>query len=426
MRILLISANTETINMPVLPLGLGCVAATIQNAGYDVRLLNLQDHSDAVTVVRKTVREFQPDVIGISVRNIDDQNMESPKFLLNPVKETVSVCRSTTDAVIVLGGAGYSIFPQAALDYLHADFGIQGEGEAAFLELLDRLRNKTRLSGIPGLFFQKQQIQGGPKRIKNLAEYPLPLPDAHIRIPDTLRGEEIWLPIQTRRGCPMDCNYCSTGAIEGRTLRQYPPEKIITMILRYVDAGFDRFFFVDNTFNLPLSYAKNLCDQLISANVKIIWRCILYPWKVDEELVNKMALAGCKEVSFGFESGSIKVLRKMNKKYRPSDVRKISERLKATGIHRMGFLLLGGPGENKDTVTESLNYADSLELESVKVTIGIRIYPGTLLAKTALKEGVIETGDDLLFPKFYIVKGLKVWLEETVAAWMEHRPNWII
>ena len=425
MRILLISANTETINMPVLPLGLGCVAATIQRAGYDVRLLNLQDHTDALAAVQNTVKEFTPDVIGISVRNIDDQNMVSPKFLLNPVKEIVSACRDSTDAIIVLGGAGYSIFPQAALNYLKADFGIQGEGEAVFLELLNRLRDNTRLSGIPGLFFPKPQIQGKPKRIKNLTKYPLPLPNVHIRIPDALKGEEIWLPIQTRRGCPMDCNYCSTGLIEGRTLRKYSPSKIVAMISKYVDAGFKRFFFVDNTFNLPSSYAKIFCEHMISAKLKIIWRCILYPWKIDEELISKMAKAGCREVSFGFESGSMKVLRKMNKKYRPSDVRQISEKLEANGIHRMGFLLLGGPGESKDTVIESLNFADSLELESVKVTTGIRIYPNTSLAKTSLEEGVIEPGDDLLLPKFYVAKGLKGWLEETVAIWMEDRPSWL-
>jgi len=240
-----------------------------------------------------------------------------------------------------------------------------------------------------------------------------------------LEEEEIWFPVQTRRGCPMDCNYCSTDSIEGRTIRKYPPEKVVEMISRYVDAGFDRFFFVDNTFNFPPSYAKTLCDRLISADLKIIWRCILYPWKVDETLAEKMALAGCREVSFGFESGSIKILRNMNKRYGPDDVRKISERLKAAGIHRMGFLLLGGPGENRKTVLESLTFADSLALEVVKVTTGIRIYPHTLLARTAREAGLIESDADLLFPKFYMAREVEGWLEQTVDTWMKGRPNWI-
>lgn len=425
MRVLLISANTETVNMPVLPLGLGCVAASVQRAGYPVRVLNLQDQTEPLAAVQEIVEEFPPEVIGISVRNIDDQNRERPMFYLDSVKEIVSICRNTTRAVIVLGGAGYSIFPQSALDYLEADLGIQGEGEAAFLELLHRLRNKIGLSGIPGLHFYCHGTQNPPKRIDNLAVYPLPLPDTHIRIPAMLEEEEIWFPVQTRRGCPMDCNYCSTASIEGRTIRKYPPEKIVEMISRYVDAGFDRFFFVDNTFNFPPSYAKTLCDRLISADLKIIWRCILYPWKVDETLAEKMALAGCREVSFGFESGSIKILRNMNKRYSPDDVRKISERLKAAGIHRMGFLLLGGPGENRKTVLESLTFADSLALEVVKVTTGIRIYPHTLLARTAREAGLIESDADLLFPKFYMAREVEGWLEQTVDAWMKGRPNWI-
>ena len=425
MKVLLVSANTETINMPVLPLGLGCVAASVQSAGFDVSMLNLLDQRDSLSVFKKTVDEFNPQVVGISIRNIDDQNMESPRFLLDPVKDIISTCRNISDAIIVLGGAGYSIFPQAALDYLDADMGIQGEGELAFVDLLNMLEAKREPSGIPGLYFPRRPIQYENRRINKLDDFPLPLPKVHISTPDTLKDEEIWLPVQTRRGCPMDCSYCSTASIEGRIIRKYQSGKIVDMIGRYIDADFDHFFFVDNTFNLPSSYAKLLCDQLIAADLNITWRCILYPWKVDDELVAKMAQAGCRNVSFGFESGSDKILRKMNKKYNCDDIRQISQRLKEFGINRMGFLLLGGPGETKETVLESLTFADSLGLEMVKVTAGVRIYPHTALARTAIKEGLVEHDEDLLSPKFYIAKGLEGWLAETVNNWMECRPNWV-
>jgi radical SAM superfamily enzyme YgiQ (UPF0313 family) len=201
---------------------------------------------------------------------------------------------------------------------------------------------------------------------------------------------------------------------------------VVGTISRYAEVGLDHFFFVDNTFNLPNAYANELCEQLIVSNLKITWRCILYPWKVDDALAGKMAKAGCKEVSLGFESGSEKILAKMNKKYRPTDVRRISERLKRFGIGRMGFLLFGGPGETKETVNESLAFADSLDLEAVKITIGIRIYPNTALAQTAIKEGLIKADDNLLIPKFYIAKDLQGWLQETVKAWRETRPHWVI
>jgi radical SAM superfamily enzyme YgiQ (UPF0313 family) len=222
----------------------------------------------------------------------------------------------------------------------------------------------------------------------------------------------------------MQCSYCSTATIEGRILRKRSPEIVVEALARYVDTGFDHFFFVDNTFNLPLSYAKTLCDQIAAAALPIRWRAILYPWKVDEELVAKMAKAGCVEVSFGFESGSREILRSMNKRFQPEEVHRISGILKKYGIGRMGFLLLGGPGETRETAQASLAFADSLDLESVKVTAGIRIYPHTTLAQIALNEKLITPHHDLLFPTFYLAKGLEPWLDETVQRWMQERPHW--
>jgi radical SAM superfamily enzyme YgiQ (UPF0313 family) len=426
MRVLLTSVNTEQINMPVLPLGLACIAAAIDKQGHTVKMLNLMMQTDTEKALYGAMADFQPEIIGISVRNIDDQNMENPRFLLETVKDVVAICRKYSDATIVLGGAGYSIFPQATLDFLDADIGIQGEGESAFITLLTKLRQKKDLSKIPGLYLSGQTSQSESEYIKSLSDIILPLPDVHLSTPTALKDQEIWIPFQSRRGCPLDCSYCSTATIEGRIIRKHDPEKVVEAISKYAEVGLDHFFFVDNTFNLPTAYAKTLCELLISSKLRITWRCILYPWKVDDELAEKMARAGCREVSLGFESGSKNILAKMNKKYLPADVRQISERLKKFGIGRMGFLLFGGPGETKATVNESLEFADSLALEAMKITIGIRIYPNTSLQQTAIKEGLITASDNLLIPKFYIVKGLVGWLRETVKTWMEARPHWVM
>ena len=151
MKILLISANTERINMPVLPLGMAYIGAAVQKAGHDVKILNLMMVQDIRRLLSESISGFLPDVIGISVRNIDDQVMETPNFLLDKVKTAVNECRSLSNAPIVLGGAGYSIFPERALEYLKADMGIQGEGEKAFVMLLERLELKHDISKIPGL-----------------------------------------------------------------------------------------------------------------------------------------------------------------------------------------------------------------------------------------------------------------------------------
>jgi len=423
MKVLLISANTERINITPLPLGLGCVASATRRAGHRVRMIDLMAEGDNRLVVEKAVEFFQPDVIGVSVRNIDDQNMEHPRFLLSEIKRVVDECRRVSKATIVLGGAGYSIYPERALEYLGADMGIQGEGEAAFPILLERLRKKSDLRGTPGLYLRRLGLQGERAYEKNLDTFPLP--DFPVPSLSTPAGE-VWVPLQTSRGCPMNCSYCSTPTIEGRAIRKRSPEMAVEEISRHVEAGFKHFYFVDNVFNLPPSHAGALCKKITERGLRISWRCILYPGKMDDELADLMAGAGCVEASLGFESGCERILRGMNKRFNPEAARRASAMLRASGIRCTGFLLLGGPGETKASVEESFAFADSLPLDALKITVGIRIYPYTQLAKVAVQEGFISPGDDLLMPSFYIVKDIRDWLYETARKRAAARPHWLI
>jgi radical SAM superfamily enzyme YgiQ (UPF0313 family) len=423
MRILLISANTEKINMPTLPLGLACVATATRKAGHDVAMADLMVEKDMRSVLKGAVGGFCPEIIGVSVRNIDDQNMGNPRFLLDPVKEIVSACRSLSEATIVLGGAGYSIFPERALSFLGADMGIQGEGEVVFPDLIERLVRGASLSGLSGLYLPGHGLQCKRMFAKNLDTLPLPDIDL-LSLPS--QKEEFWMPVQTRRGCPLSCSYCSTGIIEGRVLRRHSPKAIVQWIARWRKAGVHQFYFVDNTFNLPPSHAKEICRELIDHGLNIRWWSILYPKHVDKELVGLMAGAGCEQVSMGFESGSERILKNMNKRFTLREVGEISEMLSEHGIKRMGFLLLGSPGETRGSVEESLVFADSLKLDTLIITPGVRIYPHTSLAKKAIEDGVISSHDDLLLPRFYLAKGLENWLEETVNNWATTRPHWRI
>lgn len=423
MKVLLISINREEMNMRTWPLGAACVAASVEQAGHTVELLDLMHVGDPTASVRTAISEFHPDVIGVSVRNIDNQKMSDPICFLESAREIVAEFKALTAAPIVLGGAGYSIYPENLLEYLGADMGIQGEGEMSFPDLIDRLEQHTDFKGVPGLYLPGSGLQGLRRYEKNLDRFPLP--NTKFATDSVFEGEDFWFPVQTRRGCPMNCSYCSTSAIEGCLLRKRSPLTVVRWLKEWVNLGLTRYYFVDNTFNLPTSFAKILCEELIAARLDIKWRCILYPVNVDEELIRLMADAGCVEVSLGFESGSELILQGMNKKFGPKDVNDASDLLREFGIRRMGFLLLGGPGETRESVLESLRFADSLKLDSLKLTLGIRIYPGTSLAKVAVKEGIISAGDDLLEPRFYMTHGLCDWLKETVDHWMLDQPNWI-
>ena len=426
MKVLLISIITENIYMTVLPLGVAYVAAASQDAGHDVKMLSLRSGADDyLEILKIEVNRFRPQVIGVSMRNVDDQTMRETAFLLEPVKAVVKTCRDISDATIVIGGAGYSIFPTSSLAFTGADMGIKGEGERAFVMLLDRLAEGRQPVDVPGLYLPEKGMQQQPRFPKNLDDYTMPLPNIHLEIPEDSPDDPIWLPVQTRRGCPMDCSYCSTSSIEGRRLRKHSPEKVVDNLKRYVAAGVKHFFFVDNTFNFPASYAVELCDRIIAAKLDIQSRCIIYPSNVDARLARKMAKAGFREVSLGFESGSDVILRSFNKRFSIEAVRSISELFKKEGVYQMGFLLLGGPGETRETVLESLKFVDELSLDFMKLSVGIRIYPNTPLAQRAIQEGKITSHDDLLRPKFYVVEEMKEWLYHTLNQWAKDRPNWM-
>jgi radical SAM superfamily enzyme YgiQ (UPF0313 family) len=422
MRVLLISANREDINMPTLPMGLGCVAAAAQRAGHEVTFLDLFNAEDFKQALQKTIAAFDPEVIGVSVRNIDDQVMGAPHFMLDQAKAVIGLCRDLSRAPIVLGGAGYSIFPQSALEYLGADMGIQGEGELAFAALLSQIEAQADLSTVPGLYLAGRGRQAKRRYVRDLDSLALPKPS--LMMSSVGQDQRYWLPFQTRRGCPLNCSYCSTSTIEGTVIRRRTPELAVRELKCWVEAGFSQVFFVDNTFNLPPSYAGELCAHLARAGLNIRWRCIVYPGQVSPQLVTAMAGAGCSEVSLGFESGHPEILRSMNKRFGPGEIRRTSDLFAAAGIRRMGFLMLGGPGETRASVEESLNLVESLNLDVLKITVGIRIYPYTQLAKIAVAEGQVAGDDNLLIPRFYCVSGLEDWLRQTLKDRGKDHPNW--
>lgn len=413
MKVLLISALDESGEVAApLPLGLACVAAATERAGHDVRLLSFTASGEGEFAVAEALLQFRPDVIGISARNIDNQNMQHPRFLLAALQGLMAACRRVSSAPVVLGGAGYSIFPEPALSYLQADMGIKGEGEMAFPALLSWIELGAKGFPPPGTYLHNG-LSKSTAFLPNLDVFPLPEPSWWMH---SSGGGARRVPVQTRRGCPLDCTYCSTSAIEGRPVRKRSPESVVSWLAQLSAQGFHNFYFVDNTFNLPRSYAKDLCHKLMQAQLGLDWWAIIYPKWVDQELVTLMANAGCTQISLGFESGSEPILKRFKKIFNCAEVKSISSIFSEAGIKRSGFLLLGGPGETKETVEESLMFADSLHFDELKVTAGLRIYPGTALHSIAIAEGVVDPEDDLLQPKFYLTSRLREWLPERVAA----------
>ena len=313
MKVLFISLSMPDLIMPTLPLGLVSVATAAQRDGHEVRILDSAAGSDADSRLAEAIAAFAPDAIGISVRNIDDQSMHDTRFLLEPLKAIAASCRRLSKAPIILGGAGYSMYPELLLEWLDADIGIKGDGEAALPAVLDHLRMGVDPAMIKGVYVKGRSPF---KKICSILDLnKLPQPDPALW-PCPMEGrQDVWLPFQTRRGCPLACSYCSTASIEGTALRKRDPKSVAAHIRRHAEAGFRRFYCTDNTFNLPAEYARDLCRAFIDAALAVSWTCIVYPYKIDEALVADMARAGCVEVSLGFESGSPAILKSMRKRF---------------------------------------------------------------------------------------------------------------
>jgi radical SAM superfamily enzyme YgiQ (UPF0313 family) len=339
--------------------------------------------------------------------------MARPTFLLEKVRPLVAACREATDAPVVLGGAGFTLFPVEVLTYLAADYGVSGEGEEAFPDLLDSLASGDDPGRIPGVYAAGQTPTQRRATVASLDG--LSPPGSRLWDDADLGDTKLWVPVQTRRGCPFRCSYCSTPQIEGTVLRARSPQLVADQVRGMADAGVSRLQFVDNIFNIPHSYALELCREIRSLEAGLQWMCILYPSGVDDELARALADAGCVAASLGFESGCDRVLRSFGKTFDTAEVRRISGLLADHGIRRFGFLLLGGPDETRDSVVESLDFVESLDLDMLKPTIGIRIYPGTPLADIAIRQGVISASDDLLRPRFYMAPKIEDWIREQLT-----------
>ena len=432
MKVLLISENRCRDNLVPWPIGAASIAAAAEAAGHDVEGLDLMFSQDAAADVADAVRSFQPDVVGISLRNIDNQDMHANEFFLPGVKEVVDAVTSETAAPVVLGGAGFTIFPLECLSYLAQEIGIVGEGEEAFVQLLDALEAGEDPSGVGGLAF----LRDGAGRI-NPVERPV---DFRCAPPPDRRAFGVscynWVPgkgppfvanIQSRRGCPLRCIYCSSPLVEGRVVRcrdaQQVADELEALEKRY---ALSTCIFADSHFNYPAEYARQLCSLIIEKQLSINWSCGINPLYYDEALFEMLRQAGCFAVSIGNESGSDEMLASLRKDFTASDVRKNVVAARDQGLQANCFLLLGGPGETRESVEESIALMDELAPEAVRITVGIRIFPGCELERIAAEEGVIHQGQDLLEPVFYLEKAVAPWLYDMMKDVCASRPGWFL
>ncbi len=440
-KVLLISVNRETAPYPVFPIGVWVLHNYLVERGVDVDIADLfllsqgaesQPHSkapsptashagsenqakanedttlheddaglDALEV--QYLRRQSYDVVGLSLRNIDNLTWLSSVDYRPEIAACVErVKRCLGPAKIVAGGAGYSIFGEELLNALGLEDGVAGDGEQALL----RMVSKTKLTP--------------------------PAPDFSFsqRVPvDVLRRyyrESGMIGLQSRRGCPFECSYCTYPQIEGMAMRNRDPASVIAEIrLLREQHGIDVFYFVDCNFNYPPGYTRELLQCLAAAKTGAHWYAFVNPGHFDVGLARLMKSAGCAGIEFGSESGDPLMLQTLNKHYSPDQLLAASRACREVGLKFCHYLLLGAPGETLESVAATLRLMKACDPATVSLSIGVRIYPGTSLARDLVRQGSLDPAQSLLPPVFHHPE--KITLPEILEYCHAHAPrHWIL
>jgi radical SAM superfamily enzyme YgiQ (UPF0313 family) len=254
--------------------------------------------------------------------------------------------------------------PERLMAHLRPDFGISGEGERAFPELLDAIQGRPeRLSGIGNLHrFEDGELVSNPPPGSFLDMDDLAEPDRSLVEPRYYERYGID-SIQTKRGCPLLCEYCTYPQIEGRVGRVRDPAAVADEMARALDArpNTRHFFVVDSVFNLPKSHAKQVCRELIGRGWTLPWTCYANPLGFDRELADLAKAAGCAGMEIGSDSGCDDVLARLRKGFGVDQIRALHDLCKAAGIPDCHTFILGTRGETLDHVRRTLDFIVDLD-----------------------------------------------------------------
>ena len=431
-RVLLVSANRERQPMPVVPNGVACVASALDHAGHDVRVLDLCFARDPHGEARRAAAAFHPDVIGLSVRNIDNSDLVALQHYTPAAASLLDALRaSAPGAQVIAGGAAFGVAPEALSDELGVEHAVAGDGERATPLLIADLAAGRTPGEIPGVV---RRVDGRRVLTPPGGEGALDtLPAVHMhRWLDLKRYERRGgtVPIQTKRGCVFKCIYCTYLNVEGWGYRLRDPELVADEIEELARQAHIRHFeFVDSTFNAPPRHAMAVCEAIERRKLRVHLDTTNFtPATASPELLGAMRAAGFQWLGITAESASDPVLEKLQKGFDVAQLRAVAANVSRAGMGVLWIFLIGGPGETPATLEETLGFAaERLDAgDAVYLTVGLRVYPGTTLHRIAIDEGVVPAGDPLLVPHFYFSAELP--MEPTLArlrAFAAHHPRFM-
>jgi len=431
MRVLLVSANREHIPDPIFPLGLGYIAAAARQAGHEISIADLCFGRQPVRDLQRRIRAFQPEVIGLSIRNVDNAAFPLTVDYLPRHREVIDAIRATTSARVVVGGSGFSILPEQYMQALGADFGIQGAGEQSFVALLDALAENREPGGIPGLLSKQSSPDTG---VADAITLPADSASGHSLQPARQLFDYARYirrggcgNVQTKRGCVFKCSYCTYPLLEGnRFLLRTAHEVVDEIEALQLQYGPHPIFFVDSILNFPRGHVEGLCEEILRRRLKLRWSCYATPVKLDRNQAQLMAQAGCEGIELGSDAVDDAQLKRLGKSFNADTVQQANRHCLDAGLRVCHTLIFGAPGETRTSIRNTCRAIRAMQPTAVIAMTGVRVYPGTPLAEQMIAEGRISRAAIGLAPAFYIEPEVAGFLPAYLTQQAREAGNWVL
>ena len=416
MKVLVISANRKLMPDPVYPLGAAYVATICRENGHSVQTFDCNFKVDLKSNLTETLQKFQPRVICISLRNVDNTTIARPISFLPDYEKVVNICKDVSDAKIVLGGSGYSLFPQKFYDLLEPDYGVVGNAEDTIADLLKGIEQGT----VSGKIIYAGNNHPPKKDIiidRSLFE---------LQKYSDLGG---LIGVQTQRGCVFKCAYCTYPFLEGFRLNTRSATDVVDEF-EYLKNTFGTkyFFIVDSVFNHSEKHVKEICREIINRKLGIKWSAYLRPKFQEPEIFYLMKEAGCKSIELGTDALAEPTLQSMKKNFKIDDVLNFCQETKNAGIAFCHSLIFGAPGETEETIETTIKNVRATKPTAVLAFAGIRILPQTELAEYCLKSSYLKNEDEITIePVFYVEPNLKKeWILNKLKETANNDRRWIV
>jgi radical SAM superfamily enzyme YgiQ (UPF0313 family) len=390
--------NTNRMVPPIAPIGLDYVAEALSAAGHEFDLLDLCWEPDPEAAIATFFHSRDYALVGITLRNTDDCGFTSRQSFLPEFIGAVKSVRRHTDALIIAGGVGFSVMPEQILPVCGADAGIWGEGEFVFPELARRVEARLDWHDLPNLIWLRDGVW-----VRNPPSSPSldTLPQMSRRWLDNRRyfREGGQAGFETKRGCPGRCVYCADPVAKGAQVRVRSPSAVADEVERLLDQGIDHLHTCDGEFNLPASHALEVCAEIVRRGLgeRLRWYAYCAPTPFSPALARAMRAAGCVGINFGTDSGDEGMLRRLERGFTPGDIANATRWSKEAGLAVMLDLLLGSPGETRESLARTIELVKRADPDRAGVSVGVRLYPGTKLAREV---GI--DGWDPLEPAFFL------------------------